>query len=219
MCDWCKKLWNQLFGGEPSLKSEQGGPRGTIRASIELAERQNIDSLRGENGKIVSKLEGEEGQDPGDMMETKSSVSPATRAKRAQRAQKHGFASKDPSEAQAAAKARVEGRTVQASSTESEGWFGSWFGSTEEEDITFTVKLARTDEKGFGLEYGSDHCVTGLQENSLIAEWNASNPSNAVVVGDKVTTVNGAAPLDDVLKMSDNESEIEITFCRSKKAS
>jgi len=63
---WYWRLWRKLFGGGGQwiTLDENHGPRGTIRASIELS--ANFGKLFGEDGKLVSKLveeEIEEGQE------------------------------------------------------------------------------------------------------------------------------------------------------------
>jgi len=135
-------------------------------------------------------------------------TSQTTRAKRAQR---HGFASQDTEKAQAAAKARMT-QKMEKKAGDSE--------SAVDDEGKFTLKFKRVDGKEFGLKYGPGLIVTSIQADSVVADWNSSNPQKVVKEGDKVTSVNSVTASGEMLKLlrSKAEEELEIVFLRQPTA-
>lgn len=126
-----------------------------------------------------------------------------TQSARKKLTQRHGFAAQDTEKAQAEAKARMAKKKEKKEGVDDEG--------------KFTLNLKRVDGKEFGLKYGPGLIVTSIQADSVVSEWNARNPQNAVKEGDKVTSVNAITANGEMLKLlrSKAEGELEIIFFRN----
>lgn len=125
----------------------------------------------------------------------------ATVAGKKKRGARHGFATKaeDQEKAQGAAKERLEKRKTKVE----DGLVGKT-----------SIEVTRVDGKELGLKYAPGLVVTAIQADSLVADWNNTNPTKNVNAGDKVISVNGNTATGEMLKMlrSKEAGKVEIQF-------